>query len=138
MPKATLDEVFQRMKENLKLRQSSALVVSEETYECDECKDKGIIVYRIHEKTEKRMKDAGKRFDLADHEMVREEDFLAGKVCSPQEAKEWKTTFSRQCPCVAERTARKKQMKLMSASNISEGFRKLTFKNFFLENKPNE
>ncbi|WP_110487444.1 DnaA ATPase domain-containing protein [Bacillus altitudinis] len=138
MPKATLDEVFQRMKANLKSRQSSEPVVSEETYECDECKDKGIIVYRIHKSTEERMKNEGKRFDLAAHEMVREDDFLAGKVCSPEEAKEWKTTFSRQCPCVAERAARKKQMKLMSASNISEGFRKLTFKNFFLENKPNE
>lgn len=126
------------MKANLKSRQFSEPAVTEEKHECNECKDKGIIVYRIHKSTEERMKNEGKRFDLAAHEMVREEDFLAGKVCSPQEAKEWKTTFSRQCPCVAERAARKKQMKLMSASNISEGFRKLTFKKFTLENKPDE
>ncbi|MFX0112031.1 MULTISPECIES: DnaA ATPase domain-containing protein [Bacillus] len=136
MPKTTLDEVFQRMKANLKSRQSSTKDGSEETYECNECKDKGIIVYRIHKSTEERMKNEGKRFDLAAHEMVREDDFLAGKVCSPQEAKEWKTTFSRQCPCVAERAAQKIQMQLLSASNISERFKKMTFSSFKTAGKP--
>uniref|UniRef100_UPI003EB77E5F ATP-binding protein n=1 Tax=Bacillus maqinnsis TaxID=3229854 RepID=UPI003EB77E5F len=123
---------------NLKSLQSSEqdVLESEETYECDVCKDKGIIVYRIHEETEKRMRNEGKRFDLADHEMVREDDFLAGKVCSPQDAKYWKTTFSRQCKCVAERAARNRQMQLISASNISERFKKMTFSNFKTDGKP--
>lgn len=65
-------------------------------------------------------------------QMVREEDYLAGKVCLPDKAREWKTTFSKQCECVK----RKKIARLMKASGITEEFEMLLFGNFITDGKP--
>ncbi|AIW37825.1 hypothetical protein AR443_03975 [Bacillus velezensis] len=65
-------------------------------------------------------------------QMVREEDYLAGKVCLPDQAREWKTTYSKQCECVK----RKKIARLMEASGITEEFEMLLFGNFITDGKP--
>ncbi len=65
-------------------------------------------------------------------QMVREEDYLAGKVCLPDKAREWKTTYSKQCKCVKQ----KKIARLMEASGITEEFEMLLFGNFITDGKP--
>lgn len=56
-------------------------------YECSDCKDKGIIVYRIHQDTERQLRKEHKTMESLDpDQMVREEDYLAGKVCLPDKA----------------------------------------------------
>ncbi|MEH7716140.1 ATP-binding protein [Bacillus velezensis] len=114
---------------------STGQAASEEKaeYECSDCKDKGIIVYRIHQDTERQLRKEHKTMEsLAPDQMVREEDYLAGKVCLPDKAREWKTTFSKQCECVK----RKKNARLMKASGITEEFEKLLFGNFIKDGKP--
>ncbi|MBD0399222.1 MULTISPECIES: ATP-binding protein [Bacillus] len=114
---------------------STGQAASEEKaeYECSDCKDKGIIVYRIHQDTERQLRKEHKTMEsLAPDQMVREEDYLAGKVCLPDKAREWKTTFSKQCECVK----RKKIARLMKASGITEEFEKLLFGNFIKDGKP--
>ncbi|RXK25501.1 ATP-binding protein [Bacillus velezensis] len=114
---------------------SAEQAVSEEKaeYECPECKDKGIIVYRIHQDTERQLRKEHKKMEsLSPDQMVREEDYLAGKVCLPDKAREWKTTFSKQCECVK----RKKIARLMEASGITEEFEMLLFGNFITDGKP--
>ncbi|MCY8663673.1 ATP-binding protein [Bacillus haynesii] len=102
-------------------------------YSCAECKDKGIIVYRIHRDIELELKKEGKTFDsLSTDQMVREEDYLSGKVCTPETAREWKTAYSKQCDCVR----RKKIARIMAASGITEEFENLVFGNFKTEGKP--
>ncbi|MGG1257597.1 ATP-binding protein [Bacillus velezensis] len=114
---------------------SAVQAASEEKaeYECPECKDKGIIVYRIHQDTERQLRKEHKKMEsLSPDQMVREEDYLAGKVCLPDKAREWKTTFSKQCECVK----RKKIARLMKASGITEEFEMLLFGNFITDGKP--
>ncbi len=65
-------------------------------------------------------------------QMVREEDYHAGKVCLPDKAPEWKTTYSKQCKCVKQ----KKIARLMEASGITEEFEMLLFGNFITDGKP--
>ncbi len=91
------------------------------------------MIYRIHKDTELRLRKEHKPLDsLSLDEMVLEEDYLAGKVCTPDKAREWKTTYSKQCECVKQ----KKIAKLMAASGITEKFEKLLFGNFKLNGKP--
>ncbi|MDA1477511.1 ATP-binding protein [Bacillus changyiensis] len=122
------------MMQNLRKKsaQYSAQVVSEEEadYECATCKDRGIIVYRVHKDTEWNLDE--KLNLLVPEEMVPEDDFLTGKVCTPDKAREWKDTYSKQCECVRQ----KKTARLMAASGITEEFEKLVFGNFKTEGKP--
>lgn len=91
------------------------------------------MIYRIHKDTELRLRKEHKPLDsLSLDEMVLEEDYLAGKVCTPDKAREWKTTYSKQCECVKQ----KKIAKLMAASGITEKFEQLLFGNFKLDGKP--
>lgn len=64
--------------------------------------------------------------------MVPEDEFLSGKVCAPDKAREWKDTYSKQCECVK----RKKIARLMAASGITEEFEMLLFGNFITDGKP--
>ncbi|MFT0800342.1 ATP-binding protein [Bacillus swezeyi] len=110
----------------------SAPAASEEKaeYECEICKDRGIVVYRVHKDTEWNLDE---RLNLMiPEEMVPEDDFLSGKVCPPDKAREWKDTYSKQCECVR----RKKIARLMAASGITEEFEKLVFGNFRTDGKP--
>ncbi|MCP6683208.1 ATP-binding protein [Bacillus nakamurai] len=124
----------------IKLRARSATSSAEQAaseekaeYECSDCKDKGIIVYRIHQDIERQLRKEHKTMDsLTPDQMVREEDYLAGKVCLPDKAREWKTTYSKQCKCVK----RKKIARLMAASGITEEFEMLLFGNFITDGKP--
>ncbi|MEC2214107.1 ATP-binding protein [Bacillus velezensis] len=123
-----------------KLRDRSAQFSAEQAaseekveYDCPDCKDKGIIVYRIHQDTERQLRKEQKTMEsLNADQMVREEDYLAGKVCLPDKAREWKTTYSKQCKCVKQ----KKIARLMEASGITEEFEMLLFGNFITDGKP--
>ncbi|MDH2300324.1 ATP-binding protein [Bacillus amyloliquefaciens] len=123
-----------------KLRDRSAQFSAEQAvsekkaeYDCLDCKDKGIIVYRVHQDTERQLRKEQKTMEsLNADQMVREEDYLAGKVCLPDQAREWKTTYSKQCECVK----RKKIARLMEASGITEEFEMLLFGNFITDGKP--
>jgi DNA replication protein DnaC len=64
--------------------------------------------------------------------MVPEEDFLAGKVCGPEDAWKWRTTFSRQCSCVEQ----ERSDRLMKSSEITDEFKKMGFRNFKVNGKP--
>nr|WP_309099209.1 ATP-binding protein [Fredinandcohnia onubensis] len=102
----------------------------ERTYKCSKCKDTQLIMYRVHHKT-KWVEDS--RFETKVPEsMVTEDDFYAGKVCSPEDSWEWRDTYSKRCDCVVTR----KLEKLMKSSQITEEFRKLGFQNFRREGKP--
>lgn len=98
-------------------------------YECSKCKDKGFIVYRVHKDT-KWVTDE-KTGHSYPESMVTEEDFLNGKVCSPDDAWQWRDTYAKQCECVKKR----KIQRIFKASQITDEFRKLGFKNFRLEGK---
>ncbi|MFC7798860.1 ATP-binding protein [Bacillus subtilis] len=134
----SIDTAFQARMKGLQARSRSwetEQAESEEKveYECSECKDRGVVIYRIHKDTELRLRKEHKPLDsLSLDEMVLEDDYLAGKVCTPDKAREWKTTYSKQCECVKQ----KKIAKLMAASGITEKFEKLLFGNFKLDGKP--
>lgn len=133
----SIDKAFQTIMQNLgkKSAQFSVQGESDEKaeYDCPACKDKGIIVYRVHKDTERQLRKDKKTLDsLSLDQMVLEEDYLAGKVCKPDKAREWKTTFSKQCDCVR----RKKIARLMAASGITEEFEMLLFGNFITDGKP--
>ncbi|WP_240486413.1 ATP-binding protein [Bacillus haynesii] len=99
-------------------------------YECETCKDHGIVFYRVHKDTKWNYDERLKQ--LVPEEKVPEDDFLSGKVCPPDKAREWKDTYSKQCDCVR----RKKLARLMAASGITEEFEKLVFGNFRTEGRP--
>ncbi|MBO3793265.1 MULTISPECIES: ATP-binding protein [Bacillus] len=134
----SIDTAFQAMMKGLQAKSRSwetEQAGSEEKveYECSECKDRGVVIYRVHKDTELRLRKEHKPLDsLSLDEMVLEDDYLAGKVCTPDKAREWKTTYSKQCECVKQ----KKIAKLMAASGITEKFEKLLFGNFKLNGKP--
>lgn len=116
--------------------QESKLEESEkETYSCPICKDKLIVIYRVHKDIEwideSKWINGNEESRLVPASMVLEDDFLAGKVCSPAEAWQWRSTYSKQCECVLKR----KSNRLMKASEITEEFKKLGFKNFITDGK---
>lgn len=102
----------------------------EEVYKCPICKDKKVVIYRVHEDTVWN-KVEGYQY-LVPESMVLEEDFLAGKICKPEEAYKWRKTYSRICECVEK----DKTNKLLKSSEITEQFKQLGFKNFITANKP--
>lgn len=107
-----------------------AASVEKAEFNCPYCNDRGIVVYRVHKDTPWHLDE---QLDLmVPDEMVLEDDFLLGKVCTPDKASEWKDTYSKQCECVR----RKKIARLMSASGITEEFEKLLFGNFITDGKP--
>lgn len=88
------------------------------------------MIYRVHKDTKWTL---DKQLDLLVPEsMVPEDEFLLGKVCAPDKAREWKDTYSKQCECVK----RKKIARLMAASGITEEFEMLLFGNFITNGKP--
>ncbi|WP_102274932.1 ATP-binding protein [Cytobacillus massiliigabonensis] len=117
--------------------QAIGLVESEEeTYSCPKCKDKRIIIYRVHKDTD--WLEDTKLINGKVHtwqypaEMVAEDDFLSGKICEPAKAWEWGDTFSKQCDCAAN----VRSQKFLNASEITDEFKQLGFENFITENKP--
>ncbi|MFJ7974872.1 ATP-binding protein [Peribacillus sp. NPDC096379] len=103
---------------------------------CPICQDHGIIIYRVHEETKwvtnHQIMNGVEVTTLTPETMVLEEDFLSGQVCSPDQAWAWRTTFSKRCACIKQ----KKMERLLKASDITDEFKKLGFKNFSLEGKP--
>lgn len=81
----SIDTAFQAMMQGLQAKSRSwetQQAGSEEKveYECSECKDRGVVIYRIHKDTELRLRKEHKPLDsLSLDEMVLEEDYLAGK-----------------------------------------------------------
>ncbi|WP_419884062.1 ATP-binding protein [Peribacillus sp. B-H-3] len=106
--------------------------LEEEKPKCLKCKDKQIIIYRVHENTEWIAETRGTDCRLTPASMVLEDDYLAGKICGPEEAKEWHTTFSIRCDCVQ----RYKTERIIKASEITDQFKKLGFQNFIRNGKP--
>lgn len=131
----SVDTAFQAMMQDLQAKSRSwemQQAGSEEKveYECSECKDRGVVIYRVHKDTKWTL---DKQLDLLVPEsMVPEDEFLSGKVCAPDKAREWKDTYSKQCECVK----RKKIARLMAASGITEEFEMLLFRNFITNGKP--
>ncbi|MDE5054872.1 ATP-binding protein [Niallia taxi] len=110
--------------------------LEEDKYKCKVCKDKHLIIYRVHKDTvwkEEHFQVKGKHETRSvPNEMVPEDDFLAGKVCSPAEAWQWKDTYSQKCDCViAIKTNR-----ILKSSEITEAFKSKGFKNFVTDGKP--
>lgn len=103
---------------------------SQEEHQCNKCKDKGFVVYRVHKDTEWLTDPETGR--IYPEKMVPEEDFLGWKVCTPDKAWEWRDTFSKRCDCVKWKYVHR----ILKASQITDEFKKLGFKNFSLEGKP--
>jgi DNA replication protein DnaC len=99
-------------------------------HECPICQDRGVIIYRVHEATKWVENSAFQT--LVPEEMVLEEDYLAGKVCRPEDAWQWRSTYSRQCTCVKK----KRTENIMKSSEITDEFKELRFENFRLTGKP--
>lgn len=104
--------------------------LEEKQYSCPICKDKKIVIYRVHKDTEWEHVDGYET--LVPKEVVLEDDLLAGKVCSPREIWQWRDTYSKQCECVKKHRLNR----LMRASEITEEFKSLRFTNFKTEGKP--
>lgn len=109
---------------------------SEETYDCLKCKDKHVIIYRVHYKAkwheETRWINGNEVTTMWPDTMVTENDFYAGKVCEPKDAWEWRDTFSKRCDCIQIR----KIQRLLKSSDITEEFKSLNFTNFLTDGKP--
>jgi DNA replication protein DnaC len=99
-------------------------------YLCPKCKDREFIIYRVH-KDSKWITDPETGAKIPEN-MVPEEEFFSGKFCSPEQAWEWRQTFAKRCSCVKWKNVQR----LFKASQITEEFRKLGFKNFITEGKP--
>ncbi|WP_256242021.1 ATP-binding protein [Bacillus sp. V3B] len=110
--------------------------LEEKRYQCLKCQDRMVIIYRVHKDTvwqvDSRMVNGSLETRLVPESVVSEDDFLAGKVCSPESSWEWRDTYSKKCEC----SAQIKTKKLMKASEITEEFRNLGFKNFLTDGKP--
>ncbi|MGE7121827.1 ATP-binding protein [Peribacillus sp. NPDC046944] len=128
-----LSKLLQR---RIPLQEGKLAGLEEKKPDCPKCKDQQIIIYRVHEKTkwcvDTRFIEGQEVAKLTPESMVLESEYLAGKVCSPEEAKEWHTTFSIRCDCIRK----KKAERLMRASEITNEFKKLGFQNFLREDKP--
>lgn len=84
-----------------------------------------VVIYRVH-------KDTERDENLVPKEMVLESDFLLGNVCTPDKAWEWRDTYSKQCECVKK----DRMNNLMKSSEITDEFKKLGFRSFVKEGKP--
>lgn len=139
MATKSIEEALANLLKRVKQNPSPAvkLAGSEENQpNCPNCQDHGIIIYRVHENTKWltncRMINGEEVTSLTPESMVLEKDFLSGKVCSPKEARAWRTTFSKHCPCFE----RKKVERLLKASDITDEFKKIGFQNFSTAGKP--
>jgi DNA replication protein DnaC len=103
---------------------------SEEKFNCLKCRDKQVIIYRVHRDTDWVEKPGFET--LVPESMVPESDFYAMKVCGPENAWQWRETYSKRCDCVK----RQRKDKLMKASDITAEFKRLSFQNFVTEGKP--
>ena len=122
-----------RAKINQNQNQSSATLSAdsqEVEHECSICKDTGLIIYRVHKDAEWIIDE--KTGHCYPEKMVSEKDFFDGKVCNPQDAWEWRDTYAKQCECVK----RRRMQRIIKASQITDEFKKLGFKNFSIEGKP--
>ncbi|MFB9827775.1 ATP-binding protein [Lederbergia wuyishanensis] len=126
-----ISEVLEKLRQRTTpLQVNKSVEYEEEQFSCRVCKDKKIIIYRVHKDTEwKEVQGFG---TLIPESMVTEDDFFAGKVCTPDQGWEWRDTFSRQCKCVEQDRLKK----IMKSSDITEEFKKLSFQNFRTEGKP--
>jgi DNA replication protein DnaC len=100
--------------------------------DCPLCHDRQVVIYRVHKDTKWIHHDSYKTLIPENMEMVLESDFLAGKICSPDKAWEWCTTYSRRCGCVEKMKAER----MMKASEITDEFKKLGFQKFVTQGKP--
>jgi len=137
MATKTIEEALAK----IRLRAVPSQVIGSEGFEekkpeCPRCQDKQILIYRVHKDAkwieESRWINGQEIVKLTPETMVPESDFLAGKVCQPQDAWEWRDTFSIRCDCVAQR----KSNRLMKSSEITEEFKRLGFQNFCTDGKP--
>ncbi|MCQ6266343.1 ATP-binding protein [Fictibacillus sp. WQ 8-8] len=96
---------------------------------CPICKDKEIIIYRVHKDTEWHWNETLQSCVPASR--VPEIDYHLGKVCSPGEAWEWHDSYSERCSCVKQKSIQN----LLQSSEITEEFRKHEFNSFVTEGK---
>lgn len=134
MSSRSIGEVLKAIEMRLNQNRSlSSGTSSEDTqkakeYSCHKCKDTRVIVYRVHKDTEWITDDKGR---TCPKEMVPEKYFFEGKACKPEDAWQWRDTFAQQCDCVQQL----RMQRILKASQITDDFRKLGFKNFILEGK---
>jgi DNA replication protein DnaC len=112
------------------LVRTSQVGLEETEHECRICKDTGLIVYRVHKDTEWITDE--KTGHVYPKKMVLEEDFFDGKVCDVKDAWKWRDTYAKQCECVK----RKRIQRIMKASQITDEFKRLGFRNFIIDGKP--
>lgn len=131
----TIEQVMSELRSKIQNQSRSSGITSgdcqdEQKYQCPKCKDKGFLVYRVHKDTE--WLTDPETGHLYPAEMVPEEEFFSGTVCPPEQAWEWRDTYAKKCSCLKWRNLHR----LFKASQITEEFQKLGFRNFITEGKP--
>ncbi len=105
-------------------------------FNCVKCKDLKLILYRVHKDTawieEKVVVNGEEQYISVPENMVLEDDLLTGKICTPDKAWEWKDSYSKQCDCINQVRIRN----LLKASEITDAFKKLGFRSFVVDDKP--
>lgn len=101
----------------------------ENKHSCLICKDKEIIIYRVHKGTAWHWNETLQSCVPASR--VSETDYHLGKVCAPEKAWEWHDSYSERCRCVKQKTIQN----LLQSSEITEEFRKHEFNTFVTEGK---
>lgn len=96
---------------------------------CLLCKDKEIIIYRVHKDTAWHWSETLQSSVPASR--VSETDYHLGKVCAPEEAWEWHDSYSERCSCIKQKSIQN----LLQSSEITEEFRKHEFNTFVTEGK---
>ncbi len=90
-----------------------------------------MINYRVHKDAEwTENPDTGK-LTPDPNRMVLEFDFLAMRVCGPEEANQWQQKHSVRCDCVKK----VRLHRLMKSSDITDEFKQLGFQNFRTDGK---
>jgi len=99
-------------------------------YECLKCQDMKVIVYRVHNDT--KWVEVEGFSTLVPEAKVLESDFFLGKICTPAQAWEWRSTYSERCECAKQ----DRMNNLLKSSEITDEFKRLGFQNFATDGKP--
>ncbi|OMP67053.1 ATP-binding protein [Domibacillus epiphyticus] len=104
---------------------------AEKKVNCSKCEDQLMVHYRVHRDADWTVNpDTGKLVPDPKF-MVLESDFLAMRVCGPEEARNWQRKYSIQCECVKKIRINR----LMKSSEITDEFKLLGFQNFKTKGK---
>ncbi|MBH0171048.1 ATP-binding protein [Fictibacillus sp. 18YEL24] len=121
---AVLEDLKQKSASQSQADKSVGSEEESQKHECLKCKDKRILIFRVHKDT-KWIEDE-KTQSSTPESMVTEDEFYSGRVCHPKDAWEWRDTFSQRCDCSIKR----KIQKIMKSSEITDAFKKMAFSNF--------